>query len=411
MIASFLEKMKQDPRFRRMFQNYTLSHDSLSLQSGTFEKPRALIFSDDARLIVTFNDENSERGSYALETAEYDPATRLLSYREILFKKELPAAMQSLLVEGKVSKISDNNLGNYFLLARPDIAFENESVVISTANPSKCMQCHQTNEKFTQVARYIWDGYSDWPRFYGQTNDTLNTPEKDNNGHDLKDYKNFDENFIRNSFKKFKDTAKADSKSRYHTLEQGNDPVFPYLDEKAGTGNEHKRRPNLRLTKMMGIYQSEVFAQLLAQKISQDQIHGIARGLLCDDNFEAGDQAVLAHFPEHLTLNGESNGFNEDHNKGVGKYFLGSAPMFFGSIDKYIKSDFKYMVTSVLVSNYLRSRKLDFDALTNSIVTKNRVVGTNLAGTNSKYADTFFRYFDLTSEGKELRQRACALLK
>ena len=106
---------------------YTLIFDSRSLHGSSFANPRALLYGDDARFIVSFNGEAAQAGYRALETMEFDPARKVFNYREILFP-----------------------------------AVSGEPVVFSRENPPKCLKCHTT------PARPIWDSFPTWPGAYGE---------------------------------------------------------------------------------------------------------------------------------------------------------------------------------------------------------------------------------------------------
>ena len=106
---------------------YTLLFDSRSLHGSSFERPRVLLYGDDASFIVSFNGEPSQAAFRGLETMEFDRERKVFNYREILF----PAA-------------------------------PGQPVMISEANPPKCLKCH------TSPARPIWDSFPSWPGAYGE---------------------------------------------------------------------------------------------------------------------------------------------------------------------------------------------------------------------------------------------------
>lgn len=127
----------------------TLMYGSFSIQASTFEEPRAIVFGPDAKFIFSFNGNPDRMGGKAIETVEYSDETQSFQFREIAFKK----------YPGYDS--SQSNI-------KPDeVAFENENMVISKANPGKCLQCHGQN------ASPIWQSYFMWPGAYGSDDDQL----------------------------------------------------------------------------------------------------------------------------------------------------------------------------------------------------------------------------------------------
>jgi hypothetical protein len=101
---------------------------SRSLQSASYESPRAILYGSDARFIVTFNGAGSLSGSDRVETMEFDEKTETFHFREIAFP---PAG-------------------------------EGGEVSISGDNPYRCSECHGS------PARPIWDAYPTWPGAYGE---------------------------------------------------------------------------------------------------------------------------------------------------------------------------------------------------------------------------------------------------
>ena len=104
--------------------HYVLVFASRSLQGASFANPRAILFGDDARLIVSFNGDPAQRGYSAIETMEFDPQTNGFVFREINF------------IGGKAS--------------------------ISAPNPARCVACHG------RPAHPIWDTPPTWPGSYGE---------------------------------------------------------------------------------------------------------------------------------------------------------------------------------------------------------------------------------------------------
>lgn len=108
---------------------YVLVFNSRSLQGASFENPRVILFSADARLVLTFNGAPSQRGYAAIETMEFDPAASQFVLRELAFSAT--AAGRS-------------------------------EMQVSQPNPSKCLVCHGN------PARPLWDSFPSWPGVYGE---------------------------------------------------------------------------------------------------------------------------------------------------------------------------------------------------------------------------------------------------
>ena len=104
---------------------YALVFESRSLQGATFRDPRVILYGPDARLVVTFNGDPSQRGFQTVETMEWRPETREFRFRELQFSGSA-------------------------------------AVVVSEVNPERCTSCHGT------PARPIWDTHPLWPGAYGE---------------------------------------------------------------------------------------------------------------------------------------------------------------------------------------------------------------------------------------------------
>jgi hypothetical protein len=108
---------------------YALMFESRSLQQASYRDPRVILYSADARFIMTFNGAPQQRGYAALETMEFDPDSKQFLYRELQFTD--PAA-------GPVE------------------------LRVSDANPERCAPCHG------RPARPVWDTHPLWPGAYGE---------------------------------------------------------------------------------------------------------------------------------------------------------------------------------------------------------------------------------------------------
>lgn len=369
-VGAFLAMLKKKPEFAAHFSNYTLVHESLSLQSGTPLAPRALLFGEDGRFVFSFNSQKSSRGAYAIESVEYDPDAKSLSYREVVFKDELSGPLKSIAEQG-LSQTSEKLLDQEFGLRKSEIEFENERFAITKANPQKCLQCHQVSSKYETEARYIWDGYADWPGVYGQDDDVLEV--------DSEDPKKYAK-----TLKAFKQLAKGEA--RYRHLDLGKDEEFPFV--KVGSF-VYPRRPNLRMTKLFGAYQSEVFVQLLSRDLSAQERKDWAVRILCQDKAEEFIQQVLHDVPISLSAF-EREGFYK------GKFFLGSPGIFMGKETEF-RQDFKYMIANVWVLNELL-RERSTQALAKSLLVTNASEGEKLSDfkvSSPAFKRTIARYYGL----------------
>ncbi|HYP34392.1 MAG TPA: cytochrome c [Burkholderiaceae bacterium] len=109
--------------------HFALVFSSRSLQAASYADPRAVLFGNDARFVVTFNGNADQRGFDTLEIMEFDDQSDRFVFREILF-----------------------SMG----------AASNHGAVVSEANPVKCAACHG------KPLRPVWDTYPSWPGAYGE---------------------------------------------------------------------------------------------------------------------------------------------------------------------------------------------------------------------------------------------------
>ncbi len=148
-IDSFIETLPD-----RAKRHYTFVHRSYSVQSGTPMAPRVILFTPDARTIMTFNsnlDENNEpiadvTGDQSIEVIEWNSDTISWDFAELKLK------------EGKV---------------------------VANKNPDSCVMCHAGTPKPITVKnssfykgklKPIFAQYPLWPGFYGSVNDIIGVP-------------------------------------------------------------------------------------------------------------------------------------------------------------------------------------------------------------------------------------------
>src|SRR5690606_3549658 len=113
-------------------KNYSLVHSSGSLHGSSFERPRVLMFNQDASTVITFNGDESQDAGSMIELMTYNKESRTYAFHEIEFSDEV-----------KIHK-----------------------------NPAKCLTCHGT------TPRPIWDHYNTWEGAYGRDDDRLTLEEK-----------------------------------------------------------------------------------------------------------------------------------------------------------------------------------------------------------------------------------------
>lgn len=112
-----------------LLSNYALVFNSRSLQGASFTNPRAILFGSDARLIISFNGDATQKGYDALEVMEYQDEGHQFVFREIEFP------------QGDAGE---------------------QRLRISEPNPHRCLFCHGA------PPRPIWDTHPIWPGAYGE---------------------------------------------------------------------------------------------------------------------------------------------------------------------------------------------------------------------------------------------------
>lgn len=113
--------------------HYALMFNSRSLQEASYGDPRVILYGPEAKLVVTFNGQAGQRGFNALETMEFDDATKTFRFHEVTFPGRSTARGES------ASRIG-----------------------FSDSNPDQCLKCHG------RPPRPIWDTYPLWPGAYGE---------------------------------------------------------------------------------------------------------------------------------------------------------------------------------------------------------------------------------------------------
>ena len=78
---------------------HTFAYESFSLQTASFNNPRALVFGCDAKTVLTFNGLDRQKGYERLEVACANDQTKAIEFREITFPKEARVAPEELTSE------------------------------------------------------------------------------------------------------------------------------------------------------------------------------------------------------------------------------------------------------------------------------------------------------------------------
>lgn len=124
---------------------HTFVYDTRSIQEASFENPRAIVFGNDANVVLTFNGDPSQGAYHSLEVMNYDEKKKTFEFHEIVFPDE--------------SKVG---------LTTEEIAKYRRDP-ISEANPQKCMHCHAMRS----TPHPLWDTYGLWQGVYGSEDDSI----------------------------------------------------------------------------------------------------------------------------------------------------------------------------------------------------------------------------------------------
>lgn len=217
-VIEGIKRMASEPRIKspqdviaalpeEMRENFTLIHDSQSIQDANLSHPRALMFSKDATSIATFNGHPKLFGYDSIEAVAFLPETNRFEFRAITF----PPGTE-----------------------RP---------VLTEPNPSLCMGCH-TGEKSPDDPRPNWQDYSQWPGVFGADDDRLSAEEQ----------KAIDE-FRRNQ----------PNDPRYkHLIFRKGEENFPYIPKQGSA--DIKDRVNFRLTMLLARLNAKRLARMIQEK-------------------------------------------------------------------------------------------------------------------------------------------------
>lgn len=126
-VEDFLSEIKRI--YPEYFKQYILMYRSRSLQGSSFQEPRALVFGYSAKLVMSFNGSNRQRGGDRVEFLQFLPDTNSFELREL--------------------------------------SFENATPKLSKANPPRCIKCHQSPQRQEVDPRPNWEPYNVWLGAYG----------------------------------------------------------------------------------------------------------------------------------------------------------------------------------------------------------------------------------------------------
>lgn len=136
-------------RYPDHLQFRTAMYASGSLQEATFIEPRIIVFGPLADFIFTFNGSKDMGGGGTVEMMSYDHDRKDFSFTELGFKKELK--------EGKLRFLLDD-----------EVELENEKVIVTKPNTTKCMDCHGYVKPGP-----IWGNHFFWLGAFGSNDDLL----------------------------------------------------------------------------------------------------------------------------------------------------------------------------------------------------------------------------------------------
>lgn len=124
-----------------MRSNIALVYRSRSIQGGSPENPRAILFTDDGSTVVSFNGLESQRGGDHIEIVSFDPAAARFQFSTIAFS----AGAKAQVVE----------------------------------NAQNCLGCHGRNDADLHP---VWDPGLVWRGAYGSQNDAFSDPAVQDEG-------------------------------------------------------------------------------------------------------------------------------------------------------------------------------------------------------------------------------------
>jgi hypothetical protein len=146
-------------QFPELRSNYILMHESRSRQEASYEFPRVIAFTDDARFVLTFNGDPNARGYYEIEMYEFKGIPFNLNENPL----DVP-------LNGMIDIENYQSEGFHFqrivFEPSPDYphkrayAAEKSFPVLRPINEALCQGCHSKNP------RPNWEAYNRWEGAY-----------------------------------------------------------------------------------------------------------------------------------------------------------------------------------------------------------------------------------------------------
>jgi hypothetical protein len=238
-LESLLPDLPTDLR-----SNYTLMHDSRSLQDATLLKPRVILFGKNAKLTCAFNGDSDQAAYDVLECIQFRDSEQAFDFRQIQFPTQ----------QNHLTQVRFSNRGE------------------SADGSARCSSCH------FEDPRPNWDQYSNWPGAYGEGDDEMGNPS---------DYAKF--------------VQLRDQHPRYKYLIQGSNPVAPYLQDDTLQGSQ---RPNLRFSDLISKWNSLRVLRIQGAQLPHWQLMAEAVSLL-NCSFTADQQAAIDQ--AHLDFSVDGN--------------------------------------------------------------------------------------------------------
>jgi hypothetical protein len=154
--------------------NLALVYESGSLQKGSYQNPRAILFTLNGHLALTFNGHSQHQGFNRVEIMQWRPDKKIFDFYEINFEHRSP-------------EISEN--------------------------PQQCFACHGGKDD-PRLRRPIWDSYQVWPQMYDSAEDLFATQ------FDNAEQKQVRVNRETTEWRKFAHLAKTHPRYKYLNLDE-----------------------------------------------------------------------------------------------------------------------------------------------------------------------------------------------
>lgn len=227
-----VDQLLEQPEISKSFRShYTLMFNSRSLQGADGLNPRAIIYGQDAKLVMTFNaapgdrvgSDGDLRGANALEVMNWVEETHSFEFHSITFPEQSSQG----------------------------------SVQISETNPRICMACHMGPDP-----RPNWSPYFTWPGAYGGNDDYVGNHSAD--GEDREQLAQF--------------LKTAGTRPRYRALENLADGFTP------GDSGDRQKHNTVFTAHLSKLNAARIFSRIKQKPYYDDikyavdlQVHGLHR--------------------------------------------------------------------------------------------------------------------------------------